>query len=342
MPASQTAPVRRSSTVTPSWPGSVRTSLAAAARPCWSGQPQLPQSGVGPGVVVGLRVAVRLGVAPVRASPARFPATAGALGPAAAGAGAGPPPRASATIPAAPATTSTTSSATSRHRREERSGAGWASAGEATRWPVGRPRAVAPAGRGPRPRRAVPGQVPAGDERDVEARELLGAVGGRERVRLVRQHDQVRAGRDLVQGHPGVALGPARRTRSRNRVGEHVAGEGVRRRAPSTAGARSARPRPASALTVDVEDQTRRASSSHGGDRARMRQHPRRRLKRLASVRGAVTQTANPSAAAPPRRRAGSPPRWPARGRARAPDAVQVRVLGPPTRATSRSAGWVQ
>ena len=122
VPASQTAPVRRSSTVTPSWPGSVRTSLAAAARPCWSGQPQLPQSGRS-ALGVGL-VAARVGAALVRAAPARFPATGGR-----ARAGRGrrrvrPPPRVSATsADATPATTSTTSSATSSGRREDRSGA---------------------------------------------------------------------------------------------------------------------------------------------------------------------------------------------------------------------------
>ena len=128
VPASQTAPVRRSSTVTPSCPGSVRTSPAAAARPCWSGQPQLPQSGLGLGLAVGLGVAVEVGVAVrpalVRAAPARFPAAAGEVGPA--GAGSGPPPRISATaptVPTVPTTTSTTSSPTSSGRREDRSGA---------------------------------------------------------------------------------------------------------------------------------------------------------------------------------------------------------------------------
>jgi hypothetical protein len=70
-----------------------------------------------------LGVVVGVAAAPVRAEPARLPATDGALEPAAPEAGPGLPLRVSATAPAAPASTSTTSSATSSGRREDRSGA---------------------------------------------------------------------------------------------------------------------------------------------------------------------------------------------------------------------------
>ncbi len=73
------------------------------------------------------------------------------------------------------------------------------------------PRRAAVRGRrGVDERRAVPGEMPPVDERDVEAGERLGAVVLGELVRLVGQHDQVGTGGvQLAQGDLGVAVGVA-------------------------------------------------------------------------------------------------------------------------------------
>ncbi len=147
VPASQTAPVRRSSTVTPSWPGSVRDQ-AWPRRPgaAGAGSPSCrsPASGLGVGFGPG--------AAPVRAEPARF---AGHRGRARVG-------RGRCRVRSAAAGQRDRADRAGQHQHDQQRHQQRAARrigrvlavhrpGEATRRPGGRPRAAAPAGPSPPP-----------------------------------------------------------------------------------------------------------------------------------------------------------------------------------------------
>ena len=194
-------------------------------------------------------------------------------------------------------------------------------------------------------RRPVPGEVPAAHEHRPRLRPRLRAVVRGERVGLVGEDDEVGVDRGrVVLGQPRVPVG---------RAGEDVvgrrAGAARRRRtcpgpAPSTAGARSGRRR-ATARHLRRRRPRRRAPcrSQSGSGSAEHGAQPVERVERLVDRRrGGHPHGGSRRRAARRRPRPGSPRRWRPRGPGRsASTRSRSGHLVPPTRGTSRSAGWV-